>query len=591
MVLRYTRLKLRRRFRFRKRQLEDLSQTASKQLDRHIFRRWHNFKFATRFTLGWVGLMVILVVMLIIQTAILGNNYLAVKPVAGGIYTEGIVGQFTNSNPIYATSDVDTAVAKIVFDSLFSYDQQNNLVGNLASGYEIDAQELVYTVHLKPDITWHDGQVFTSDDVVFTYKTIQNADAKSPFLADWAGVKIEKVDDLTVKFTLPNSYGPFPHSLTRGILPKHLLQDVPAVEMRSVAFNTQSPVGTGPFSWEGIIVSSDETKTIQLANFKNYHGGQPKLDGVTIKTYLSADALLKALATKKVVAAAGLDVADGDYQDDYELAAFNLMSANMLFLKTTNPYLSSVAVRQALIRATNVPALLETIGFPVIPVTEPILNSQVGFNPAYRQLPYDKATAERQLEEAGWHYAAGDEYRSKDGKQLALTLAYENKRNFAGIAALLQEQWAKVGVHLEVEVTQTTADSQKYIDSHDYGVLLYGINIGADPDVYVYWHSSQITGSGQTRLNFSEYKSSVADLALESGRSRSDAQLRAAKYAPFLRVWQSDVPAIGLFQPRYLYISNQHIYGIENTNLINSSSDRFNNIENWMINTKRTTVE
>jgi peptide/nickel transport system substrate-binding protein len=591
MKIKYTRLKLRRDLRVRKRKVLGFSQIANKQLDRHIFRRWHNFKQASRFAVGWISLLVVLIVMVVIQTVQLGNYYLDVKPVAGGVYSEGVIGRFSNANPIYATNDIDTAVSKILFDSLLTYDSQNNLVGDLASSWGTDDKGLVYTVNLKEGIVWHDGQPFTSDDVVFTYQTIQNPDAQSPLLANWRGIVIEKIDNLTVRFTLPNTYGPFLHSLTGGILPAHLLKDIPPVELRSIKFNTQSPIGTGPFLWKSVTVNdSRQSDTIQLANFDRYHDGRPQLDGITLKTYPDSHALLDAVNSRQVITAAGLDLADADYEPQYNLTSFNLMSANMLFLKTTSPLLADINVRQALIKATNVPALLATIGYPSIPVTEPILNSQAGYDPAYQQLRYDLVSAQQQLDNLGWRIESGQQYRTKNGQQLALDLAYENKRDFSKLVELLQEQWALVGINLVVNVTQTPEDSQKYIDSHDYDVLLYGISIGADPDVYVYWHSTQISGNGQTRLNFSEYTSAIADIALESGRSRSDANLRAVKYQPFLKSWQNDVPAIGLYQPRYLYVSNQYIYGID-TKFINISSDRFNNVDKWMINTARVTSE
>ena len=591
MKFKYTRLKLRRNIRVRKRKFDNLKQVADKQLDRHIFRRWHNFKPAARFASFWIGLLLILMAMVILQTLQLGSYYLKIQPVAGGVYSEGMIGRFSNANPIYASSDIDTAVSKLLFDSLFTYDNQNKIVGDLASSWGIDDKETIYTINLKDGVLWHDGQPFSSDDVVFTYQTIQNPDAKSPFLANWAGIKIEKIDRLTVRFTLPNAYAPFLHSLTSGVLPYHLLKDIPVAELRSAVFNTQSPIGTGPFKWQDVVVDEKrQSDTIQLAHFENYHNGVPKLEGVTLKTYPDNNNLLDDLASKKIISAAGLDLANADYDQDYELTSFNLMSANMLFLKTSSQLLSDINVRQAIIKATNVPALLATVGYPSIPVTEPILNSQLGYNPAYQQIRFDLTAAVQQLESAGWVLPPGEHYRVKNGQQLTIRLAYENKRAFSQLVKVLQEQWDQMGINLVVNVTQTAEDSQKYIDNHDYDVLLYGISIGADPDVYVYWHSSQITGSGQTRLNFSEYQSKIADLSLESGRSRSNESLRIAKYQPFLSRWQNDAPAIGLYQPRYLYVSNQHLYSIE-TKFINTSSDRFNNIENWMIDTTRKTTE
>ena len=76
-------------------------------------------------------------------------------------------------------------------------------------------------------------------------------------------------------------------------------------------------------------------------------------------------------------------------------------------------------------------------------------------------------------------------------------------------------------------------------------------------------------------------------MALEAGRTRVDPKLRAAKYKPFLQAWQADAPAIGLYQPRYLYISNQEVYGLT-PKTINAPADRFNDVHTWMINTART---
>ncbi len=88
--------------------------------------------------------------------------------------------------------------------------------------------------------------------------------------------------------------------------------------------------------------------------------------------------------------------------------------------------------------------------------------------------------------------------------------------------------------------------SSKDTSSRSYDALLYGISIGVDPDVFVYWHTSQ-NDPRSNRLNFSEYSSKAADEGLESGRTRTDAGLRTIKYRPFLQAWQRDLPALGLY--------------------------------------------
>jgi ABC-type transport system substrate-binding protein len=197
MVSHYMRLRVRRKMRTRKKQVVGMGESANKQLDRHIFRRWHNLKTSWRFVTGWLSLIILLVIAVVFQVRTLGSFYLEASPIAGGEYSEGIVGSFNNANPIYATSAVDAAVSRLVFSPLLTYDANNQLTGDLAASWDVDARATIYTVVLKPNLVWQDGKPLTSDDVVFTFQTIQNLDAKSPLSPSWRGVKIEKLDTKT----------------------------------------------------------------------------------------------------------------------------------------------------------------------------------------------------------------------------------------------------------------------------------------------------------------------------------------------------------------------------------------------------------
>ncbi|MFO0882355.1 MAG: peptide ABC transporter substrate-binding protein [Candidatus Saccharimonadales bacterium] len=566
-----------------------MSETANKQLDRHIFRRWHNLKASWRFVAGWLGLVAILIIAVVFQTRALGGFYLTPSPIAGGVYTEGMVGSFSNANPIYATSEVDSAVSRLVFSPLLTFDKDNQLIGDLATGWTSNTKATEYTVTLKKGLTWHDGKPITANDVVYTYKTIQNPDSKSPLVGGWTGVKIEKLDDLTVKFTLPNAYSPFPYSLTTGILPEHLLKNYTPEQLRSATFNIKSPVGSGPFMWKSVSVenvSKDaQSSIIRLVKFDNYNRGTPKLDGITIHTYATDQDAKNALDSKEVITVAGVSTPDAEINTDYTTTGFNLMSADMFFLKTDSPLLSETKVRQALVSGTNVPTLMQKIGYPAVAVREPLLKGQVGFDPAYYQASFNKDAAKSALDAAGWVLPPNEQIRKKEGKQLKLNLVYEKSAEFSRIVDELQKQWTDLGVALNINITQDSTETVNYLKGHDYDVLLYGINIGPDPDVYAYWHSSQIKNG--SLLNLSNYKSNTADMALEAGRTRVDPKLRAAKYKPFLQAWQADAPAIGLYQPRYLYISNQEVYGLT-PKTINAPADRFNDVHTWMINTART---
>src|SRR5690606_2587247 len=101
-----------------------------------------------------------------------------------------------------------------------------------AEDWGVDETGKVYTVKLREDIKWHDGERLTASDVVFTFRSVQNPDARSPYFASWQGISIEAVNDYEVMFTLPNILASFPYSLTMGILPKHKLESVQPSDLR-----------------------------------------------------------------------------------------------------------------------------------------------------------------------------------------------------------------------------------------------------------------------------------------------------------------------------------------------------------------------
>ncbi len=592
MINRHTRQRLRRRIRTRKRQVVEIGGSANKQLDRHVFRRWHNLKEARRFMIFWVLLVVVLIAGTVMQTRALGRYYLEPSPVSGGVISDGMVGTFSNANPIFTSNTVDSSVSRLIFSGLLTYNEQNELVGDLAASWDVDAKATSYTVRLRPNILWQDGKPLTADDVVFTYKTIQNPDAKSPLQVSWANIKIEKVSNTVVKFTLPNPYTPFPHSLTTGIVPEHLLKDIPIAQLRSAPFNNKQPVGAGPFKWSSITVSGDATnqtqrQRIQLSKFDQVHGVAAKVDGITISTFQNEQDLNDAFNARRIMNAVGSGrIQAGDRKGDTVLA-YSQTASTMLFLKNSNPILTDANVRRALVSGTNAPELVKSLGYPVIPVNEPLLRSQIGYNPALAQRPFDKVEAEKLLNEAGWVIPAGKQIREKDGKQLSLKLVSESNPEYSKLTTLIQKQWEQIGVKADVSLQPAETIAQSYILAHNYDVLLYGINIGPDPDVYPYWHSSQADVRSLGRLNLSEYKSAVADAALEAGRTRLDPKLRTAKYKTFLEAWRSDASAVGLYQPNFFVVTNQQIYGMDEKT-INSPADRYNNVVNWMINTERT---
>lgn len=583
---RATKLRWRRRFRRSKRQVEDFGVQAEDNLERHFFKRLSRLTKVRRFIAAWVFLFILLIGGVLFQTRILGRYYLKAMPVAGGIYTEGMLGTFTNANPIYAASSVDNSVERLVFSGLLKHDQDNKLVGDLAESWAVDARGTTYTVVLKKNLVWHDGRALTADDVVFTYATIQIPDAKSPLFNSWNGIKVQKLDDLTVTFTLPSILSSFPHSLTNGLIPKHILEGTSSTQLRSVAFNTSRPIGSGPFMWDAIEVAGanpdDREQSIGLVPNPDYVGGAPNINRFIVRTFQSEEKLARAFKNREVNAVAGLTVTPEDVKQDLSIREYNvpLSSEVMAFFKSSSPLFSDTKVRQALSFAVNTPEIIASTNRPVLPATGPLLRSQIGFDPTVTQNTNNPVQASALLDEAGWVLDARGR-RSKAGQLLRFNLTTQKNSVYDSVAQTLKKQWEAVGAKVDI-LSLEDDELQSSITAHNYDVLLYGISLGADPDVFAFWHSSQAAPTSSSRLNFSEYSSKQADAALEGGRTRPEDVVRASKYKSFLAAWRDDAPAVALYQPRYLYLVREPMYGFSPT-LMNSGADRFNNVNQWQI--------
>ncbi len=119
------------------------------------------------------------------------------------------------------------------------------------------------------------------------------------------------------------------------------------------------------------------------------------------------------------------------------------------------------------------------------------------------------------------------------------------------------------------------------IKPRNYEALFYGLTVGADPDPYAFWHSSQAYEDG---FNMANFKNSEVDQLLEDARLISNQDERKAKYVKFQEIITDEIPAIFMYSPIYTYIQKNKIKGFDVSNIL-FPSDRFSNIEEWYLKT------
>ncbi len=577
----YLRFRYRRSLRKWRRTSHLIEKAVAAYVDRHIWGKWHQIRVVRRFLLLWGVVAVICLVGIIQQLNALTRASQVAIPLAGGTYSEAAVGTVSTLNPILPESVTASDVNRLIFSGLTRYNAQRQLVPDLAT-WDISNEGKSYTFHLRHNVKWHDGVPFTSADVVFTLAAIQNPDSRSPLASSWDGVKIEAKDDYTVVFNLPQALNSFLDSTTVGIVPRHLLESVEPSMLREAAFN-QNPVGTGPFKLKTFAPSA---KIIELSANPDYYLGRPKLDEFDFKFYPTQADTLKAYAQRQVISPGR--IAPDQEEDALRESGlteynFTLPEIQTLFFANADPLLKDKNLRSILSSSLNRHDILNkaTDGQGVT-LTQPLLPGQTGYSTKYAVALLDTAAASRALGAAGWTQAKPGSIRTKGGTRLQLKLVTLRGGELERAANEVKRQWAVLGIDLHVITVDRDQLQQTYMRPRNFQLLLYGVNLGSDPDVYSFWHSSQAVDPG---INLSAYANADADHALEAGRIKNDPLVRLGKYDAFLKAWNADAPAAVLYQSGYIYGAPDVVTGIAAQRLV-VPADRFYDIQRWTVRQK-----
>jgi len=179
-------------------------------------------------------------------------------------------------NPILSTDSASSDISGWIFNGLFTYDKDGNIIPELAQSYYFK-NKTTLIVKLKKNVKWHDGAPFTSKDVVFTYQKIIDPKIFTPYATDFNKVKsVKALDKYTVEIQYKEAYFKALEIWMMGMLPYHILKD--EKNLMTSEFN-KKPIGTGPYMLDELKLSKD----IKLKVNKNYFKKVPKIDELLFK--------------------------------------------------------------------------------------------------------------------------------------------------------------------------------------------------------------------------------------------------------------------------------------------------------------------
>lgn len=549
-----------------------------------IFRRLTNMRDVRRHIITWILAIGILIGASGLQLMWYQQSYRTSTDGIDGTYAEAVLGPIETLNPLYATTSAEEAASQLMFSRILSYDTSGYSNYDLATNVSIDQSGKVYTVTIRDDVKWHDGITLTTSDIAFTIGLLKNPVVHATVPADWSSIKVDVLSDTTMTFTLPTVIAAFKDALTFPIVPKHILSNVEPNALRENEFS-KTPVGSGPFKLRFVqnVDPASGRAIIHLERNDVYYQGAARLERFQLHVYSSQDAIVRALTTGEVNTAADLSAGNLHQIDTgrYDIRSAPVNSGVYALFNTMRDGLRDKAVRQALQRATNTNAVREQLPGKPRAIDLPFITGQlVGEIP---KLPvYSTDEAKKILDAAGWKLDGS--VRKKDGIELRLSVVTTKGSEYERALEIIVGQWRGLGITIETQIFDPNDVSQNFVKDilqpRNFDVLLRLLPIGADPDVYAYWHSSQATSKGS---NFSNYSSPISDDALASARSRLEPDLRNAKYITFARQWISDVPAIGIYQSNSYYVTSKSVAAFNSQNTLISPVDRYADVLYWSV--------
>ncbi len=481
------------------------------------------------------------------------------KPAYGDMLVDSTSSDPIALNPVLASDSASFAVIDMIFNGLAKYDKDLNLVGDLASKWIISPDGKMITFYLKKGVKWQDGVEFTAEDVKFTYEKFVDPKIKTAYSSMFQMVdKVEIIDKYKFKVFYKEPFAPALETWGISILPKHLLS---GKDFNTAEFN-RNPVGTGPYKFKKWITA----QKVELVANKEYFEGEPYIQNHTFMIIPDESAQFMNLQAGNIDFM-GLTpdlyftkAATKELEQSFNKYNYPSFSYTYIGYNETNPLFTSKNVRQALSYAINKDEIIKGVRRGLaMPITGPFIPGSWAYNTKVKSYDYDPEKAKKMLEKEGWKQEK-DGFLYKDGKKFSFTLMTNQGVNERmQIATIVQQQFAKLGIEVNIRVIAWNVFIPEYIDKKKFEAVVMGWQLSRDPDCYDIWHSSK-TKEGE--FNFISYKNPEVDKLLVRGRTTYDKSKRRAIYHEIHKLIAEDCPYTFLYTPYELPIIHKRFHGI-----------------------------
>ncbi|MGB3532630.1 MAG: peptide ABC transporter substrate-binding protein [Microcoleaceae cyanobacterium] len=505
-------------------------------------------------------------------------------------------------NPHLATGFKDFDAARVVYEPLASYDQNDQLVPFLAAeipsiengGVAADGKSVTWK--LKQNVQWADGEPFTAEDVIFTYELIKNPDVAAASQEYYSTIQtVEAIDDYTVKITFkdvtPGWAVPFTGQ-NGMILPQHIFQDYNGANIREAAAN-QKPIGTGPYQ---VVEFKPGDIIIYEPNSNYWEAGKPHFQRVELKGGGDATSAARAVLQTgdadyaynlqveanilKQLEAAGQGKVVANFGPYVERIMINFTDPNQATedgerssVEFPHPFLTDKKVRQAFNLAVDRETIATQLYGPTGRPTAQLLVAPAIYKSDNISYEFNLEKAATLLDEAGWKDSNGNGVRDKDGVEMNVLFQTSVnpvrqktqeivKQGLETIGISVELKSIDAGVFFSGDPANTETLNHFYADLQEYNTG----NDSPDPGPHMKWWTCEEIAQKENnwqKPNYGRYCNPEYDKLWQQASTELDTEKRAELFRQMDELLQSEVAVLPIIDRANANGVSNQLTGIE----------------------------
>lgn len=423
------------------------------------------------------------------------------------------------------------------------------VVPRLATAWSASEDGITWTFTLRDDVTWHDGEPFTAEDVEFTIRGIQQPESTFGNKASVdlvTGINI--VDDFTIELSTDSPVATLANDLSRmGIAPKHLLE---GQDLLNNDFNSL-PVGTGPY--RAVERNGDD---VTLEAYENYYlPDLPRTNRLIYRSIPEMASIAAALRAGEVdIAPFDFATMEGIEEDGFQVYLVPALTFDYMVINHENPLFENKLVRQALSHALDRDAIVEiALNGLATPATSPISTTNPLYTPDVREYPFDMDQTAALMQEAGWTMNDSGMWE-RDGE----TFSFSILAGTNDVAIVAQQNWQQAGFDVQLEQVNDGALRSERWRSSDFDIAAMASGNGLDPiaNPYPIWYGTD------AEFNWSQWTNSDFDALWDNARGIFDAEERIAANHDAQRTLAEELPWFYIAHRQHGYVAKPGLEGV-----------------------------